>query len=548
MKRLWFWLLVPVVAVTVTVGAQVSRPAEAFNVIEATIPDIQRALERGDITSKQLVEIYLARIAQYEPLLNAYISLNPHAKREAERLDAERAAGFVRGPLHGIPIAVKDNINTIDMPTTGGALALDGFTPPYEATLVKKLRAAGAIIIAKTVMTELANYMTSGMPTNYSAVGWFGMNPYDPRPDPRPPNNDGRPVIAAGGSSSGIGTAANLWVANVGTETSGSILSPSNQNMLAGIKPTVGLISRWGILPLCAEQDIAGPMARNVTDAAILLGVLEGPDPLDSPIGTHSCPVIGDYTSFLRGAGLRGKRIGIPRANYYNPVVGPDGVSRGGRTPDQLAVLTEAIAVLRAQGAVIVDPADIPSVVDGTAANNLLTNGASVVLDYGFKRDINLYFASLGPTAPVKTLTELRAFNVANVARNSMKYGQTILDRADGINLVTDFPRYQANRANDIRLTATHGIDEVMQRNNLDALLFGSNTAANLAARPGYPSVIVPFGMIPNTGTFPAGFNPLPMPFGVTFTSVACKEGSLLEIAYAFEQATKRRVPPPSAP
>ena len=231
--------------------------------------------------------------------------------READELDRERAAGRLRGPLHGIPIALKDNIHTTDMPTTGGALAFDGFVPPYEATLTKNLRDAGAIIIAKTGMTELANCIAGAptpMPTNYNAVGGFGFNPYDPRRDPRP-SSDGRPVLATGGSSSGIGTAANFWAANVGTETSGSILSPSNQNMLVGIKPTVGRVSRYGVIPITADQDTAGPMAKSVMDAAILLGVLEGaqPDPNDPATSSCTPPPGRDYTRTLRPNGLAGR-------------------------------------------------------------------------------------------------------------------------------------------------------------------------------------------------------------------------------------------------
>jgi amidase len=372
MKRWLLSIVVPIAALSVVVGAHVSQRAPPFEIIEATIPDIQDALRRGDLTSRDLVEMYLTRIERYEPLLNAVITINPRARSEAETLDAERAKGLLRGPLHGIPIAIKDNINTTGMPTTAGALSFAGYTPPYEATLVTNLHRAGAIIIAKTVLTEFANFMSFNMPANYSAVGGYGMNPYDPRPDPRAGSNDGRPALGTGGSSSGIGTAANLWVASVGTETNGSILSPSVQNMLVGIKPTVGLISRYGILPLTADQDTAGPMARTVTDAAILLGAMTGPDPRDSPIGTHACGVIRDYTSFLRRAGLQGARIGIPRANYYNPVVGPDGVTRGGLNAAQQAVMNEAIQILRQEGAILVDPADIPSIVDGTAANNLL--------------------------------------------------------------------------------------------------------------------------------------------------------------------------------
>ena len=562
MKR-WLFSIVlivaPVAALSIVVGAHVSQPAARFEIIEATIPGIQDALRRGDLTSRDLVDMYLARIERYEPLLNAVISINPRARSEAETLDAERAMGFVRGPLHGIPIAIKDNINTTGMPTTAGALAFEGYTPPYDATLVTHLHLAGAIIIAKTVLTEFANFMSFNMPANYSAVGGYGMNPYDPRPDPRAGNNDGRPALTPGGSSSGIGTAANLWVANVGTETNGSILSPSVQNMLVGIKPTVGLISRYGILPLTADQDTAGPLARTVTDAAILLGAMTGPDPRDSPIGTHACGVIQDYTSFLRRAGLQGARIGIPRANFYNPIVGPDGVTRGGLNAAQQAVMNEAIQILRQEGAVLVDPADIPSIVDGTPANNLLlfpsctarAANCSLVSYYGFKRDFAAYLASLGSTAPVRSLTEDRQFNIANASRNSMRYGQERLDLADQMDLVADRARYEADLAKNIYLTSTHGMGEVMQRNNLDALVIPGSSGAGLAALPGHPTVVVPFGQIPNAPTnpaFPAGFDARPAPYGVSFTSMPCTEGRLIEMAYAFEQATKRRVPPPSTP
>ncbi|MDP3517035.1 MAG: amidase family protein [Pseudohongiella sp.] len=242
---------------------------QPFAVLEASIPEMQQAMESGQMTSRELVEQYLIRIALYEERVNAVIAINPNALADADRLDAERAAGHVRGPLHGIPVALKDNIHTTDMPTTGGALVFRDFVPPYEATLTTNLRNAGAIIIAKTVMTELANFLGSGMPGNYSAIGGYGLNPYDPRRDPRQGSDDGRPVMGVGGSSSGIGTVMSFWAANVGIETSGSILSPANANMLAAIKPTVGRISRWGFIPITADQDTAGPMTRSVTDAAI---------------------------------------------------------------------------------------------------------------------------------------------------------------------------------------------------------------------------------------------------------------------------------------
>ncbi|MCB1010007.1 MAG: amidase, partial [Acidobacteria bacterium] len=261
-----------------------------FDVVERSIPELQAALSEGRVTSRGLVESYLLRIALYEDRLNATISVNPKALEEADALDRERAAGRLRGPLHGIPVAIKDNVHVDGMATTGGALAFAGLVAPYEATLAANLRAAGAIVLAKTQMTELANWVATGMPTNYNGLNGYGFNPYDPRRDPRAATGDGRPALATGGSSSGTGTAASFWAANVGTETSGSILSPASANLLVGIKPTVGRVSRHGVIPITADQDTAGPMARTVADAAILLGALEGSgaDP-DDP-ATGRCP------------------------------------------------------------------------------------------------------------------------------------------------------------------------------------------------------------------------------------------------------------------
>src|SRR5277367_2838010 len=258
---------------------------QPFSVKEVTIADMRAALEQKRVTSRELVNQYLIRIAIYDHRLHAAIAINPNALKEAEQLDRERAQGEVRGPLHGIPIALKDNVHTTDMPTTGGALAFAGYTPPYEATLTRNLRAAGAIIIAKTTMIELANWV-AGAPTPmpaYNAVAGFGFNPYDPRPDPRDTPGDGRGVLSPGGSSSGAGTAASFWAANVGSDTGGSIINPSNQAMLVGLRPTIGRISRYGIIPITADHDTAGPMTRTVADAAIMLSVLESaaPDPND---------------------------------------------------------------------------------------------------------------------------------------------------------------------------------------------------------------------------------------------------------------------------
>src|SRR6266699_414748 len=320
----WLFIL-PLAAAEAREQATIRKP---FSVVEASIPEMRAALARRAVTSRELVLQYLARIATYEDKFHAALTVNPHALEEADALDRERALGRIRGPLHGIPIALKDNIHTADMPTTGGALAFDRLMPPYEATLTKNLRAAGAIIIAKTGMTELANWVAGApypMPTNYNGLHGYGFNPYDPRRDPREGTFDGRPALATGGSSSGIGTAASFWTANVGTETSGSILSPANQNMLAGIKPTVGRISRHGIIPITADQDTAGPLAKTVTDAAIVFGALESPAPDRNDPATQKCaPPLGrDYTRFFKADGLKGARIGIPRAFYYDAVIPP---------------------------------------------------------------------------------------------------------------------------------------------------------------------------------------------------------------------------------
>ena len=538
-----------------------------FTVVETSIRELQRALAEERVTSRELVLQYLARIATYEDKLNGVITVNSGALGEAEALDRERALGQIRGPLHGIPVALKDNIHTTNMPTTGGALAFEGLVPPYEATLTRNLRAAGAIILAKTGMTELANWVSghpTSMPDNFSALGGYGMNPYDPRRDPREGSFDGRPALLPGGSSSGIGTAVSFWAANVGTETSGSILSPANQNMLVGIKPTLGRISRHGIIPITADQDTAGPIARTVTDAAILLGVMEGqrPDENDPASGRCEPPPANDYTPFLKRNGLSGARIGVPRPFYYEKVTPPGTQgSRGGLDPHQAKVMMEALAVLRQQGAIIVDPTPIPSIVHPDPKHNFLLwpicsgvahakgkdESCSVVFKYGMKRDFNQWLRSLGPAAPVKSLTELRQWNLAHQRADSIKYGQARLDISDEMDLDADRTRYQSDRAKDLALAGSHGIDKVMKDYRLDALLFPGAKGASIAARPGYPTVIVPFGRVSNEPTppFPDGFEAQPAPFGVSFTGLSCSEPRLIEIAYAFEQATRRRVIPP---
>ena len=540
-----------------------------FSVVETSITDMRTALQQKRTTSREIVSQYLNRIAMYEDKLHAVITVNPRALVIADSLDRLRAQGRILGPLHGIPVALKDNVHTTDMPTTGGALAFADLVPPYEATLTKNLEDAGAIIIAKTQLTELANWVASGMPGNYNGLNGYGMNPWDPRRDPRDQFFDGRPVLTTGGSSSGAGTNVSFWMANVGTETSGSILSPSNQNMLVGIKPTVGRVSRYGVIPITADQDTPGPMARTVTDAAIFFGALEGaqPDPHDSLTRRCPPPAGRDYTRFLNPGGLKGARIGIPRVFFYERTSAGSSAPRGGLTDAQRKVMDDAIAVLKAQGAVIVDPADIPSVADTNAASNFLNwnscsgpenakgldANCSVVLKYGMKRDFNAWLKSLGDKAPVKTLTELRQWNIAHQRAGAIKYAQANLDISDEMDVQADRARYEADRRKDILLGGTNGIDAALKAHRLDALLFPGVSSAGIAARPGYPTVTVPFSFVPvaaGTGAtaFPAGFDPKPAPYNVSFTGTACSEPKLIELAFAFEQATKKRVSPPLFP
>jgi amidase len=327
--------------------------------------------------------------------------------------------------------------------------------------------------------------------------------------------------------------------------------------MLVGIRPTTGLISRHGIIPITADQDTAGPMARTVTDAAILLGVLQSasPDPDDAATSRCTPPAGRDYTKFLKPDALKGARIGIPRAHYYDRRGG-----RGGLGDAQSKLMAEAIEILKGRGAVIVDPANLPSVVEPDPAKNILSfdicsgvnnakgkdENCSVVLKYGMKRDFNAYLATLGASAPVKSLAELRRFNEAHTRAGAIKYGQNNLDISDEMDVVQDRARYEADRARDVLLAGDRGFKAAIEDNRLDALMFPGWNISNLASRPGYPEIVVPIGMVPsNAASFPAGFDPKPSPYSAAFVGLPCSEPRLIEIAYAFEQATTRRVPPP---
>ncbi|MBX7199528.1 MAG: hypothetical protein K1X51_09135 [Rhodospirillaceae bacterium] len=531
-----------------------------FSVYEASIPDMQAAMKDGRTTSKEIVTQYLTRIGMYGGKLNAAIAVNANAIAEAEALDAERKAGKVRGPLHGIPVALKDNImDKDDMPTSGGMLAFKYYMAPYDATLTANLKKAGAIIIAKSTMSELAGWFGGEpirTPGGYNGAIGQSYNPYDPRA-----NDDGTPVMEVAGSSSGVGVAANLWAANVGTSTGGSIEAPSNANMLVGIRPSTGRISRYGIVPLSLDQDTAGPMAKTVTDATIMLGVLEGdPDPNDPRTTTCTPPANHDYTPFLKADALKGARIGIPRGGIYTALEGVKGRGQGLK-PEELESMEAAIAALKAAGAEVID-SDIPSAVAKDDADNLAAHPicqkaselkdakelCSNVLRYSMKRDFNAWLASLDDKAPVKTLTEFLKWNIDHKDYGAIRYGQARLEVADSMDLEKDKARYEADRASDLKLSRDQGLDAPIKANNLDVLMFPGASGANYATKAGYPIMTVPFGLTANPNPGAKGSPDKTRPFGVSFVGKLCDEPKMLAIGYAFEQATKKRVPPKATP
>ena len=526
-----------------------------FELVETTIPEIKDALRSRVISAERLTRMYLRRIEAYEeagPGINAYQLVNPNAVRQARQLDALRdRRGHGRMPLFGVPVLLKDNIDTADMPTAAGSVALNGSLPPDDAFITRKLRAAGAVILGKGTLTEFANFLAVGMPTGYSSLGGFGFNPYDPRVDPRTeaPFNDGRPVLQTGGSSSGpgIGVNANLAAVAIGTETSGSILSPASANGVVGIKPTVGLVSRDGIIPITADQDTAGPITRTVTDAAILLGVIAGFDPNDP--ATEACLTPGncfdDYTRFLDKRALRGARLAVPPF--------PE---------NRRALMEAAIAVMRAKGAQVelIETYDVrigmPQLGTCIARPAPTDLTCSTVLLYGFKRDLNAYLA-VTQAAPSRTLAEIIAFNDA--FDPPMKYGQVIATGAQALDVSagsTDTARYLADRAEDLRRSKL-ALDGVFNGpdgmpgtdDDFDAVIHLGNANANVPAKAGYPSVAVPGGFNALSTLTPAD-PPIAVPFpsDVTFSGPAFSEPRLIALAYAFEQATRHRVPPASTP
>jgi amidase len=540
-------------------AAPAAAAAPAVCVENATIGELADALTGGRISAGELVGDYRARIEAYDragPSLNAVREINPDAAAIAVGLDAAR--GGKRRPLEGIPILVKDNIATGDAQhTTAGSLALADAHARRDATLVKLLRDAGAVILGKTNLTEFANILAVGMPSGYSSLGGQVRNAYVPILDEK-----GVPVVTPGGSSSGsaVAVAAGFAAAAIGTETSGSLLSPANQNGVVTVKPTVGLISRSGVVPIAASQDTAGPLTRTVHDAAILLNVLAATDASDPATGQLRRPP--DYTEVLDANGLRGARIGVPS----DPSDPGNDVYYGELRAGPAAVMRAAIAALEAGGATVIR-ANIPTAGwiggPGTEMAILNRNPESprrneparlpIVFVYELKHDLNAYLRDWLKDTSIHTLADIISFNQAHAER-TLRFGQDVFLATEATRGDLSELEYISARRMDLRASRTLGLDAYMDQYKLDAVLFPGNSGAAIAAKAGYPSVQVPAGMI---GEFlpasrgAAGPNTPNLrlrPFGATFTGRAWSEPLLLRLAFAFEQATKARQPPPDLP
>jgi amidase len=488
-----------------------------FELEEATVAELRSKMESGELTARQLTKAYLARIEALDrqgPMLRSVIEINPEALSIAEALDQERKNAGPRGPLHGIPVLLKDNIDTADrLTTTAGSLALEGSIPEQDSHVARRLREAGAVILGKANLSEWANFRSEQSTSGWSGRGGRCRNPYALDRNP-----------CGSSSGSGVATSANLCALAVGTETNGSVVCPSTANGIVGIKPTVGLVSRAGIIPISHTQDTAGPMARTVADAAALLTALAGVDPRDDATAAAKGHIT-DYTAALDPGALEGARIGVAR-------------KMAGFHPAVDALLEEALGALGQQGAEIVDPADLPDLEELPSYDVML---------YEFKANLNAYFASLGPDAPVKTLEEAIAFNEAHRDREMPYFGQDIFHKAQEKGPLTT-PEYREALETCRRMTRKDGLDAVFAEHRLDALVAPTGAPAWMtdlvngdhhiggsstpAAVSGYPNMTVPMGLV------------FGLPVGLSFMGLAWTEPRLIGLAYAFEQATRHRRPP----
>jgi len=516
-----------------SVAGRVAMAGSVWNPVhediqEATIADLQARMTDGSLDAQHLTGMYLARIAQLDqdgPRLNSVIMTNPDALRIAIELDRERAAGTVRGPLHGIPILLKDNIDTADaMPNTAGSIALANNYRSQDATIAARLRDAGAIVLGKTNLSEWANFRSTQSSSGWSGVGRQTKNPYVLTHNPC-------------GSSSGSGAAAsaNFAAAAIGTETDGSIVCPATANGVVGIKPTVGLTSRAGVIPIAHSQDTVGPLARTVADAAAVLSAIAGPDPRDPMTAASAAQVKSDYTAFLDPEALDGARIGVPRTG-----------GMWGYSPEADGIVEAAIQAMRDMGATIVDPANIPSMEQIGASSAEFT-----VLLYEFKADLNAYLATVGADVPVRSLADLIDYNAANWQVEMPYFGQEIFEMAADLGGLND-PVYLAALAESHMLSRAQGLDAVLDQYDLDALVAPTGSPAwptdvlngdhflgassSPAAMAGYPLVSVPAG------------DSFGLPVNVTFMGRAYSEPALIALAYAFEQGTMHRTAPRMLP
>ncbi len=497
-----------------------SSDIKPFELDEITITDLQDGMKSGKFTARSLVEKYSARIDEIDkhgPAINSVLELNPDAFSTADRLDQERKAKGPRGPLHGIPVLIKDNIDTADrMMTTAGSLALIGSKPPKDSFVAEKLRAAGAVILGKTNLSEWANIRSSHSTSGWSGRGGLTKNPYALDRNP-----------CGSSSGSGAGVSANLCTAAIGTETDGSIVCPSSSNGIAGIKPTVGLVSRGGIIPISHSQDGAGPMCRTVRDAAIMLGALTGVDPRDSATENSQGKSLTDYARFCDPDGLKGARIGVARKYFgFNDAVD--------------ALMEQSLDAMKRQGATLIDPADIETL-------GKFDESELLVFMYELKADLNAYLATLGPHAPVRTLKEIIDFNDRNRQKEMPYFGQDLFLKAEAKGPLTEKAYLDALEKNH-QLARTEGIDATMDKHHLDAivaptggpawitdLVNGDHVAggsSNAAAVAGYPNINVTAGFISG------------LPVGISFFGRAWSEPTLIRLAFAFEQTVKARHSP----